>query len=48
MLAPFFLNPTDNINKMSNARGGRALFATERGHCARTLSVPVGTGSAAQ
>jgi hypothetical protein len=47
MFAPFFLNPTHN--EMSNARESmRALFATRRGRCARTLSVPVGTGSAAQ
>ena len=47
MSAPFFLNPIHN--EMSNARvSPSAMFATRRGRCARTLSVPVGTGSAAQ
>jgi len=33
---------------LSSARADRATLATKRGRCARTLSVPVGTGSAAQ
>jgi hypothetical protein len=48
MLAPFFLIPTQHEIDLSIARARRAWIATERGRCARTLSVPVGTGSAAQ